>query len=86
LPMVAALGASLDLEAVGGSMGLILSVTFAASLGMALPISTPPNALAHASGNVDTRQMALVGVSCGAVGFLLCLAMVALLNAIGFMS
>ncbi|ELI6434168.1 SLC13/DASS family transporter [Aeromonas salmonicida subsp. salmonicida] len=84
LPMVAALGSSLDLGSVGGSMGLILSVTFAASLGMALPISTPPNALAHASGNVDTRHMALVGVSCGGVGFLLCLAMIALLNAIGF--
>ncbi|PJG58319.1 SLC13 family permease [Aeromonas cavernicola] len=86
LPMVAALGASLDLSSVGGSMGLILSVTFAASLGMALPISTPPNALTHASGHVDTRQMALVGVICGAVGFVLCLGMVALLKGVGFLS
>jgi sodium-dependent dicarboxylate transporter 2/3/5 len=82
---MAALGASMtSLSALGGEVTLILVVTFAASLGMSLPISTPPNALAHATGYVQSNQMARVGVVLGLVGVLLSFVMVAALNVVGF--
>ena len=43
-------------------------VALACSLAMALPISTPPNAIAYATGEVDTRAMASSGIVIGAVG------------------
>ncbi len=86
LPLVAALGASMhSLLPYGGEVVLILAVTFAASLGMSLPISTPPNALAYASGHVQTKQMAKVGVVLGIIGLLITYAMLYLLNQISFL-
>ncbi len=85
MPIMAALGASMtSLTPLGGEVTLILVVTFAASLGMSLPISTPPNALAHATGYVQSNQMARVGVVLGIVGVLLSFVMVAVLNMVGF--
>ncbi|MDO5501835.1 MAG: DASS family sodium-coupled anion symporter [Actinomycetia bacterium] len=40
-------------------------------LGMALPISTPPNAIAYATGEVSTGQMATVGGVIGVLGLVL---------------
>lgn len=86
MPIMAALGSSMvSLAPLGGEMTLILVVTFAASLGMSLPISTPPNALAHATGNVQTNQMAKVGAILGIVGVFLSFVMVWILHSIGFM-
>ncbi len=85
MPIMAALGASMaSLTPLGGEVTLILVVTFAASLGMSLPISTPPNALAHATGYVESNQMARVGVILGVVGVILSFLMVAILNFVGF--
>lgn len=85
MPIMAALGASMtSLAPLGGQMTLILVVTFAASLGMSLPISTPPNALAHATGNVTSNQMARVGVILGIVGVLGSFILVWILKLIGF--
>lgn len=85
MPIMAALGMSMDgLIPLGGIMTLILVVTFAASLGMSLPISTPPNALAHATGFVNTKQMARVGVILGLIGVALSFVMVWILNIVGF--
>ncbi len=50
---------------------------------MSLPISTPPNALAHATGNVESAQMAKTGVILGIVGVLLSFVMVWILLAVG---
>lgn len=84
MPIMAALGTSMaSLNELGGEVTLILVVTFAASLGMSLPISTPPNALAHATGNVQSNQMAKVGVILGVVGVLLSFVMVWVLHAVG---
>ncbi|TVO39492.1 SLC13 family permease [Vibrio algivorus] len=83
MPIMAALGATMaSLEVLGGQAMLILVVTFAASLGMALPISTPPNALAHATGHIKTQHMAKVGVIVGLVGVALSFVLVAVLNVI----
>ena len=58
-------------EAVGGVPAMIVGIAIAASLAMCLPVSTPPNALAHSTGMITTRQMATVGIILGVVGFAL---------------
>lgn len=84
IPLMAAMGVGLGgLETVGGAMGLIIAVTFAASLGMALPISTPPNAMAHATGMVESRHMSQNGVIIGVIGLTLMIAYVILFGVLG---
>jgi sodium-dependent dicarboxylate transporter 2/3/5 len=48
-----------------------LLIAMSCSLAMALPVSTPPNAVAYASGEIETREMATVGLLIGAVGIVL---------------
>ena len=87
LPLVAALGISMEsLLPYGGHVALVLAVTFSASLGMSLPISTPPNALAYASGHIKNTQMLKVGVTIGIIGLLATFSMVFLLNKMGVIS
>ena len=38
---------------------------------MALPISTPPNAIAHSTGLVEQKQMMKIGVVMGIIGLVL---------------
>ncbi len=55
--------------AVGGDpQGVVIGIALAASLSMALPISTPPNAMAYATGEVAARDMRLAGAVVGLVG------------------
>lgn len=63
--------ASESFIALGGLKSLIVGVAMCASLAMILPISTPPNALAHSTGIINTKQMATVGVIVGVVGIVL---------------
>lgn len=49
--------------------GLVIALS--CSLAMALPVSTPPNAVAYASGEIETKEMAIVGLLVGAVGIVL---------------
>ena len=61
-------------------------LALACSLGMSLPISTPPNAIAYATGAVTTPDMARVGVVVGVVGtVLLVLLMPPLWSALGLL-
>jgi solute carrier family 13 (sodium-dependent dicarboxylate transporter), member 2/3/5 len=72
LPIMVALGTSLPgLYDIGGLRYIVLTVTFACSLGMALPISTPPNALAYGSGFFRTNDMLKTGIIVGVVGLTL---------------
>lgn len=85
LPLVAALGISLSgMEAFGGSQMMIIAVTISCSMGMALPISTPPNALAFATGSIETSQMAKPGVVIAIIGLSMNYALMYLLNLLGF--
>lgn len=85
MPIVAALGVALPtLEPLGGAPMLILSVTFASSLAMSLPISTPPNAIAYASGQLQSRDMMFPGLVIGFLGLALTFVLMTILNAIGF--
>ncbi len=52
--------------------GIIIAV--GCSLAMALPISTPPNAIAYATGAVRTKDLAVVGLLVGGIGLVLFLA------------
>ena len=60
-----------NLAPLGGVTALLVSVAFACSLGMCLPISTPPNALAHATGFTDTAGMAKTGIVLGLGGLVI---------------
>jgi solute carrier family 13 (sodium-dependent dicarboxylate transporter), member 2/3/5 len=87
LPLLAALGASVSgLEAVGGAKVILLGTTFAISLAMALPISTPPNALAHATGEFRTKELVKVGLSTGLVGLIITTVLMVLLHVLNFFS
>jgi sodium-dependent dicarboxylate transporter 2/3/5 len=50
-------------------VGFVIAI--GASLAMALPISTPPNAIAYSSGMVQTGDMARTGFIVGAIGVVL---------------
>ena len=63
--------ASESFTALGGLKSLLVGVAMCASLAMTLPISTPPNALAHSTGIINTKQMAIVGLIVGVVGITL---------------
>ncbi len=87
MPIMAAVGGGmLAAGAISGSVctGLLASVALAASLAMALPISTPPNALAYATGMVDTKNMAIPGAIIGIVGLAIAIATCYGLGAAGF--
>lgn len=72
LPIMAALGVGIEsLADVGGLRMLVIGVAFAASLGMSLPISTPPNALAYSTGTIRTSQMLKSGALIGVLGLIL---------------
>jgi len=69
MPIAAAIGASMEsLAAIGGLQGLLVVVAFSASLGMILPVSTPPNSLAYSTGLIESKDMAKMGVILGVVG------------------
>ena len=48
-----------------------VSIAMAASLAMALPVSTPPNAIAYAQGMIETRDIAFSGTVLGLIGLVL---------------
>ena len=48
-----------------------VSIALAASVSMALPISTPPNAMAYASGEITTRDLARIGILLGLIAAVL---------------
>ena len=58
-------------ESLGGVPAMIIGVAICASLAMCLPVSTPPNALAHSTGMITTKQMATVGIIMGVIGLVL---------------
>jgi sodium-dependent dicarboxylate transporter 2/3/5 len=72
IPILAVVAeASPALEAIGGSRTLLVGVAMAASFAMCLPISTPPNALAHSTGLIEQKHMVRIGVIVGIVGMTL---------------
>lgn len=68
VPLAISLSAALP----GTNMVMIAAVVaISTSLGMSLPISTPPNAVAYSTGMVSVKNMAIVGVVVGLVSTIL---------------
>lgn len=83
LPIIAVLVGSIPiLNEVGGSIFLI-STTFAISLGMCLPISTPPNALAYGTGIITTKNLSKVGSLVGIMGLITVFAVLIAFKTVG---
>jgi len=69
MPIAAAIGTSMSsLTDVGGLQGLLVVMAFSASLGMILPVSTPPNSLAYSTGLIESKDMAKMGIIMGIIG------------------
>jgi sodium-dependent dicarboxylate transporter 2/3/5 len=73
IPILAVVGVGMQnqLMAFGGIQPLIIGIAISAALAMSLPVSTPPNALAHATGMVKQKEMAKTGLVVGLIGFIL---------------
>ena len=59
------------LAPIGGTPTVLIGVAIAASSAMILPISTPPNALAFATGYVKQNEMARMGIIMGIISMVL---------------
>ena len=59
------------LDPIGGTPTILIGVAIAASSAMILPISTPPNALAFATGYVKQGDMAKMGIIMGVISMIL---------------
>ena len=87
VPILAVAGMSMQesLASLGGVSTLLIGVAIGSSLGMVLPISTPPNALAHATGMIKQNDMAKVGLIMGIVGLVLGYTMLIVLGSNGLL-
>ena len=59
------------LAPIGGTPTILIGVAIAASSAMILPISTPPNALAFATGYVKQKEMSKIGIIMGIISMAL---------------
>ena len=82
VPILCAVGVGMGetLDPLGGSKTLLIGAVLCTSLAMLFPISTPPNALAHSTGLVTTKDMTKVGIIIGIIGFVLGYAMLFLIG------
>ena len=55
----------------GGMAQMLIGVAIAASVSMILPISTPPNAIAHSTGFIQQSEMMKVGIIVGLLGLVI---------------
>ena len=82
---MAGMSAAETLAPMGGVSTLLIGVALGSSLAMLLPISTPPNALAHATGLIEQKQMLRTGLIVGIIGFILGYAMLIVLGQNGLL-
>ena len=80
---IAAISMKENLESFGGVSTLLIGVAMASSVAMILPISTPPNALAHATGMIEQKDMIKVGIIIGAIGLVIGYSMMIVLGSNG---
>lgn len=86
VPILAVAGSSMAgaLAPLGGVSTLLIGVAIASSVGMILPISTPPNAMAHATGLIQQKDMVKVGIIIGVISLILGYTMLIFLGSNGF--
>ncbi|MBQ0149525.1 MAG: SLC13 family permease [Bacteroidales bacterium] len=87
VPILAAVGSSMEvaqnLAPLGGVTTLLIGVAIGSSLGMVLPISTPPNAIAASTGLFEQKDMAKTGLIMGVCGLVLGYTMLIVLGSSG---
>lgn len=86
VPILAAVGRGMGpaLNAYGGIGTLLIGVALSASFAMALPISTPPNAIAHSTGLIKSSQMLRVGLMIGVISLALGYSLIIAVGKTGF--
>ena len=87
VPILTFAGASMGsrLDVVGGISTLLIGIAVSSSMAMALPISTPPNALAHGTGMVTQADFAKTGIIMGVIGLALGYVMLIALGSVGWL-
>ena len=85
VPILCAVGKGMEsqLAGIGGTVVLIIGVALSASFAMALPISTPPNAIAYSTGLIKSSQMAKIGVLMGVISLVIAYVMLVVLGQLG---
>ncbi len=86
VPILAVVGASVagNLAPLGGVTTLLVGVAIGSSLGMVLPISTPPNAIAASTGMIEQKDMVKTGLIMGVLGLVIGYVMLVVLGSAGF--
>ena len=86
VPILAVVGASVagNLAPLGGVSTLLVGVAIGSSLGMVLPISTPPNAIAASTGMIEQKEMVKTGLIMGILGLVIGYGMLIILGSAGF--
>ena len=77
VPVLGVVAGGLDtaLDGFGGPQAMLVGIAIASSVSMILPISTPPNAIAHSTGFIQQKDMMKVGIIIGLMGLALGYAM-----------
>lgn len=86
VPILAAVGKGMGpmLDEYGGIGTLLIGIALSASFAMALPISTPPNAIAYSTGLIKSSQMCIVGVIMGIIGLIIGYTLMVFIGRTGF--
>ncbi|MBR3883352.1 MAG: SLC13/DASS family transporter [Bacteroidaceae bacterium] len=86
VPILAAVGTGMGpmLDQYGGISTLLIGIALSASFAMALPISTPPNAIAYSTGLIKSSQMCIIGVLVGAFSLVIGYLLIVYVGRIGF--
>lgn len=86
VPILAAVGRGMGpaLGEYGGIGTLLIGVALSASFAMALPISTPPNAIAHSTGLIKSSHMLRVGVIIGVISLIIGYSLIIFVGKTGF--
>lgn len=71
-------------DAYGGLCMMVICVALCASMGMSLPISTPPNALAHSTGLVGSHDFIRTGKIISPIGVIVIFSIVVTLGTSGY--
>lgn len=82
VPILVAVGKGMEshFAGIGGLITLIVGVALSASFAMALPISTPPNAIAYSTGLIKSSQMAKMGIIIGVISMAIAYTMLILVG------
>ena len=87
VPILAIVGTSMgdQLDHLGGISTLLIGIALSSSMAMLLPISTPPNAMAHSTGFISQKDMMKAGLIMGIIGLVLGYLMLIILGSHGLL-